>query len=228
MSSLHHSYFFNLSEFAHHSLFDGTTYVWEALAKISSYLQQQELGKIEGEISPQAYLINPESISVGKGTIVEPGAYIKGPCIIGENCSVRHGAYVRGNLIAGNECIIGHDSEMKNVILLNHAYAGHFAYVGDSILGNYTNLGAGTKCANLKLNNGTVCVRFEGKKIETNLRKFGAIVGDHSQTGCNSVSNPGTLMGKGVHCYPCVNFGGFIPSHHQVKMNQSPVLSVIG
>ena len=218
MDNTNPDYFFDLSNFKHQSIFDGCDNVWEVLSKISPYLDNLKLGKIDGEISKQAYLINPEKISIGKGTIVEPGAYIKGPCIIGENCTVRHGAYIRGNLIAGDNCVLGHDSEFKNAILFNNAHAAHFAYVGDSILGNSVNLGAGTICANLKLNNGLVSIRVENEKIETNLRKLGAIIGDFSQTGCNSVLNPGTLLGKNVSCYPCSNFGGFIPSEKKVKL----------
>jgi NDP-sugar pyrophosphorylase family protein len=218
------SYFFDLSSYPFLELFSDVQYPWEVLAKIGPYLKQQRLGQIEGTISPQAYLVNPELISIGLGTIVEPGAYIQGPCIIGQNCLIRHGAYIRGQVITGDRCVIGHASELKNIVFLNDVHAAHFAYVGDSILGNHVNLGAGTRCANLKLDRTSIVVHYQGRKIETGIKKFGAILGDHSQTGCNAVTNPGTLMGVGVFCYPCVNIGGFIPSRSIIKMEAKPIV----
>lgn len=215
---------FDLSLFAHRALFSEEIYVWDALKKVESYIRTQKLGNIEIEIPDGVHLVHPELISIGKGTVIEPGAYIKGPCIIGENCQVRQGAYIRGNVIVGNHCVIGHDTEMKSVIMLDYANAAHFAYLGDSILGNRVNLGAGTKCANLRLDHGEVKVEIEGKKVATGLKKFGAILGDDTQLGCNSVTNPGTVTGKGVFCYPCVNFGGVIPAKSVVKNPQPPVI----
>ena len=211
------AYYFDLKTYAHATLFDECAHVWQALPKIGSYLSSLELGVIEGDVDPRAYLINPESITIGPGSTVEPGAYIKGPCVIGRDCTVRHGAYIRGNLVAGDRCVIGHDTEVKNAILLDGAQASHFAYVGDSILGAGCNLGAGTKCANLKLGDGEVVVRCEGEKIASGLRKFGVVIGDGAQTGCNSVTNPGTLIGPGAICYPCVSVGGFVPRESRVK-----------
>ncbi len=211
------SVFFDLASFQHRALFEQLTFVWEALPKIGPYLKSQALGEIEVTVPAGVHLVNPELISIGKGTVLEPGAYIKGPCLIGANCTVRHGAYIRGDLIAGDGCVIGHDSEIKNAILLNGAHAAHFAYVGDSILGNQVNLGAGVKCANLKLDNSPVAIHHEGQRIATGLRKFGAIIGDGTQIGCNSVTNPGTLIGRQVLCFPCLNLGGVILSDQIVK-----------
>lgn len=211
------SYFFDLKEFAHAALFKNCRYVWEALKEIEKYLKGVKLGEIRTEIPLNAFLIDAHLISIGEGTVIEPGAYIKGPCIIGKNCSIRHGAYIRGGVVAGDSCVIGHDTEMKNAILLNHTQAAHFAYVGDSILGNHVNLGAGTKCANLKLDHRNIEISHEGQRIDTGLRKFGAIIGDHASLGCNSVTNPGTLIGQNVLCYPCINFGGFIASDRIIK-----------
>lgn len=221
---MHESYFFDLSAYSHHSLFEWLDYPWLALSHLESYLKGQVLGIHEGEISSQAYLVHPELISIGKGTIVEPGAYIQGPCVIGKNCRVRHGAYIRGNVLSGDDCVIGHDTEVKNSIFLNQTQAAHFAYVGDSILGNGVNLGAGVKCANLKLDHGVISVRYRNQTIQTPLRKFGVLIGDGSQIGCNSVTNPGTLIGKNVKCYPCVNIGGFIPSRSIVKPQSQPII----
>lgn len=217
---LHHDTYFDLNHYKHKKLFADCTYVWEALTQIDDYLKQQTLGNIEAAIPEGVFLENPHLISISRGTVIEPGAFIRGPCIIGENCSVRHGAYIRGNLIAGNNCVIGHDTEIKNVIMLDHAVAAHFAYLGDSILGNNVNLGAGTKCANLKLDGSEIIVKTQEKKVPTGLRKFGAIIGDGARTGCNSVTNPGTFLGKNSCFHPCVNFGGIIPANHQVKSEQ--------
>lgn len=203
--------FFDLAEFAHRAIFSPTEAVWDSLKQISQYLASLRLGEILGEVAKEAYLVNREKISIGKGSIVEPGAYIQGPCIIGEQCEVRHGAYIRGNVITGNRCVIGHATEVKNSIFLNHALAGHFAYIGDTILGNHVNLGAGTKCANLRFDNLPIHIVWQGKKFETGLRKLGAILGDRVQTGCNSVTNPGTILGKECKLSPCMTARGFIP-----------------
>lgn len=216
--------FFDLTDYEHARLIMDCKMPWDALSNIHGYLTLHQLGRIEIEPSKGSYLINPEQISIGKGTVVEPGAYIKGPCIIGKNCTVRHGAYIRGDFICGNDCIIGHDTEVKNAIFLDGVHAAHFAYVGDSILGNKVNLGAGTKCANLKLDTSKIVIRIHGERIETGLRKFGAIIGDGSQTGCNSVLNPGTLLGKNVCCYPCTNFGGYVEANHVVKPSHNVII----
>lgn len=220
MNNLSPEYFFDLSKFAHSSIFDGCTYVWEALAHIKEYLQKIPLGKIETEVPQGTFLDQPELISIGKGTIIEPGAYIRGPCLIGESCTIRHGAYIRGDFIAGNHCIIGHDTEAKNTLMLDRAFAAHFAYLGDTILGNRVNLGAGVKCANLKLDHKGIFIRLGDQLVETGLRKFGAIIGDDCQLGCNTVTNPGTLLGQHVYCYPSLNIGGYIPSRNIVRSTQ--------
>ncbi|MBW2071794.1 MAG: glucose-1-phosphate thymidylyltransferase [Deltaproteobacteria bacterium] len=145
------------------------------------------------------------NISLGPGVVVEPGALIKGPAIIGAHCEVRQGAYLRGHCLVGDGCVVGHTTEMKHAVMLHGAKAGHFAYIGDSILGSSTNLGAGTKLANLKIIDTPVTVRFAGETYDTGLRKFGAIIGDNSETGCNSVTNPGTLLGPRCLVYPGVS-----------------------
>lgn len=219
------SYFFDLSRYAHAALFSEDVQPWLVLQKLSAYINSQQLGEIKGTVSSSAYLINPELITIGEGSIVEPGAYIQGPCIIGRDCVVRHGAYIRGNVLTGNQCVIGHDSEVKHAIFLDKAHAAHFAYVGDSILGNEVNLGAGTKCANFKLDQTPINLLINGKKIPTQMRKLGAIIGDKSQIGCNTVTNPGTLIGKEVRCYPCLNIESFIPSRSIIKPGMKPVMT---
>jgi len=194
---------FNLSTFSHSQLFDSCSYAWEALIILTQYLEKQKLGKIECPIPSGAYLINPEQISIGKGTIIEPGAYIQGPCLIGKECEIRHGAYIRGNVLIGNRCVIGHATEVKKAILLDNVQASHFNYIGDSILGNRVHLGAGVKLANVRFDGKEVNF-FEGKeKILTGLKKLGAILGDDTKLGCNAVTNPGTIMEMGSICHPC-------------------------
>lgn len=137
-----------------------------------------------------------DKIAIGKGVLIETGAFIRGPAIIGDHTEVRQGAYLRGNIVTGKGCVLGHTSEIKHAIFLDNAKAGHFNYIGDSILGNDVNLGAGTKLANLKFISGNIFIEDQGELIDTGRRKFGAILGDNSQTGCNSVTNPGTILGK--------------------------------
>lgn len=141
-------------------------------------------------------ILSGAKIGLGKGVFVEAGALIKSPALLGDHTEVRQGAYLRGCCLTGKRCVIGHVTEVKNTIFLDDAKAGHFAYLGDSILGNDVNLGAGTKLANLRFVKGDIIVKTPTGPVVTGLRKLGAILGDHVQTGCNSVTNPGTLLGK--------------------------------
>ncbi|MDR3570470.1 MAG: hypothetical protein P4L43_20795 [Syntrophobacteraceae bacterium] len=163
---------------------------------------------IEGEETTEAAVLWEgsvlwdESVYIGPGAVVEPGALVQGPTVIGPHTEVRHGAYVRGKCVVGARCIVGHTTEIKSSVMLDGAKAGHFAYVGDSVIGCEANLGAGTKLANLKIREQSIRVMAHGTRIVTNLRKFGAILGDHVETGCNSVTNPGTVLGKGCQVFP--------------------------
>lgn len=224
MSSIRTVQLFDLDQFFHKELLLSSEYPWDALQKLNTYLLQQPLGEIEVEIPEGAFLINPETISIGKGTVIEPGAYIKGPCIIGENCQIRHGAYIRGNVLIGDRCVVGHASELKTVIMLNESLAPHFAYVGDSILGNRVNLGAGTICSNLRMDHAEIIVKLNGDQWRSGSKKLGAILGDGTQTGCNSVCNPGTITGKNVSIFPCMHVTGVIPENSIVKMRDKPVV----
>jgi bifunctional N-acetylglucosamine-1-phosphate-uridyltransferase/glucosamine-1-phosphate-acetyltransferase GlmU-like protein len=157
--------------------------------------RRQEL--LEGaSVLMAGVILDGGPLSLGKGVLVESGAYLKSPVILGDYTEVRQGAYLRGYCLTGKRCVVGHVTEVKHAIFLDDAKAGHFAYLGDSILGNQVNLGAGTKLANLRFTGGEVGVRTEKGHVATGLRKFGAILGDQVQTGCNSVTNPGTLLGK--------------------------------
>jgi NDP-sugar pyrophosphorylase family protein len=204
---------FDLFPFEHRALFQTIQYPWEALGKaLENYILQTIKPKIRGEVDSRVFLLNEAQIEIGEGSVVEPGAYIKGPVIIGKNCVIRHGAYLRGNILVGDHCVLGHDTEVKGSIFLNKAKAAHFNYVGDSILGNSVNLGAGTKLANLKVMAGSITVTSEsGEKVDTGLRKLGAILGDQVETGCNAVCAPGTIVGKRSVIYANETARGFIP-----------------
>ncbi len=212
------SNFFDLTDFEHKAVFDNCKYVWEAISRIGQYILFYSMGhecvQNPEYILPNSFIDNTENIFIGKGTVVEPGAFIQGPAIIGKNCQIRSGAYIRGNVVIGDNCIVGHTSELKNVIMLNKSQAPHFNYCGDSILGTGVNLGCGTVLSNLPMTSvkdqvtglrNSIMVEINGKTIDTKLSKFGAIIGDYSQTGCNSVLNPGTLLGKGCMVYPNIS-----------------------
>jgi len=160
-----------------------------------------------------------ERIYIGRGTVIEPCALIRGPAIIGDDTEIRHGAYIRGDVLVGNDCVVGHTTEIKSSVMLGGSKAGHFAYIGDSILGR-VNLGAGTKLANLKIIDSPVVLQVNNQTYKTGLRKFGAILADGVETGCNTVTAPGTLLGKGVLLYPNTTARGYYPPGMVVKIKQ--------
>lgn len=171
----------------------------------------------QGEVLPRASLImagvslTSDDIEIGEGALIESGAMIKGPSIIGPNSEVRQGAYVRGAVMSSQGAVIGHNTEAKNTLLLADAKAGHFAYLGDSILGREVNLGAGTKLANLKMNDLPYYFKYENERFKVERRKFGAIIGDQVETGCNTVTSPGALVGRSVKVLPNTTVG---PGYH--------------
>jgi NDP-sugar pyrophosphorylase family protein len=211
---------FRLDGWEHAELFQGLEWAWEALRRIGPYVEARLRPGIEGRVMEGAW-VERERVSIGPGTVVEPGACIFGPAIIGRDSQVRQGAYIRGNALVGEGCVVGHVTEMKNSVMLDGAKAGHFAYVGDSLLGRDVNLGAGTKLANLKINETPVTVRFQGRTHETGLRKFGALIGDACELGCNSVASPGTIIGPGTLVYPNASVSGVIPPRSIVKLKQA-------
>ena len=206
--------FFSLEGFVFAALFEKTDFVWEALVRLLPYLEKQKLGKIESSIGEGVYLQEREKISIGPGCVIEPGAFIQGPCIIGPKTTIRHGAYIRGGVITGADCVIGHATEIKHAILLNGAKAPHLNYVGDSIIGRDVNLGAGAKLANFRADHEEIIIH---KKFPTGLKKLGAILGDGVQLGCNAVTNPGTLIGPHSFCLPCLSIGGVFPKQSQIR-----------
>src|SRR5437773_6400040 len=206
---------FDLSQTEHGAIFEGCEYAWEALKKIESYLLLHLRPGLHNRCEGVAYV--GERVFIGEGTVVEDGAMIKGPAIIGRNCEIRHNAYVRENVIVGDNCVIGNSSEVKNSLLFNKAGAPHFNYIGDSILGYKAHLGAGVKIANFKLVSGTISVEMNGKPFDTGLRKFGALLGDETDIGCNAVLNPGSIIGRGSVIYPNTNWRGVLPAEMIVK-----------
>lgn len=200
--------------------------VLEAIKKISCYLENLSLGKIEVLVPEGVFLESRESIAVGEGTVIEPGAYVRGPVWIGKGCQIRSGAYIRGNVILGDGAIVGHGTEVKESILFPRAHAAHFNYVGNSILGADTNLGAGAVCANFRLDKGEIAVDVEGQKVFTGSTKFGVILGDRSQVGCNSVMSPGTLIGKDVKCPSTITIRGSIPSKAKIRVQKTHSIEV--
>jgi bifunctional N-acetylglucosamine-1-phosphate-uridyltransferase/glucosamine-1-phosphate-acetyltransferase GlmU-like protein len=246
--------FFDLAEFSHTDLFEGTGHAWEGLRNLKSYMDNSDGKSLVHELfSDGVPLSEPlvlyedklssacdcqveydnvtrgglkitrgsqqlqgaslimagatllgSRIQIGRGVLVESGAWIREPVFLGDHSEVRQGAYLRGYCLVGKRCVVGHATEVKHSIFLNDAKAGHFAYVGDSILGGDVNLGAGTKLANLRFLSGEVQVKTPDGMVATGLRKFGAILGDRVQTGCNSVTSPGTLIGSDSFLMPNV------------------------
>ena len=200
---------FDLSQTEHAAIFDGCTHAWEALARLKDYLQTRLKPGLHNRCEGDAWI--GDLVFIGEGTVVEDGAMIKGPAIIGRHCQIRHNAYIRENVIIGDHCVIGNSCEFKNALLFNHCQVPHFNYVGDSILGHQAHLGAGVILSNFKSLPGNVSVQHDGKKIDTGLRKFGALLGDRADIGCNSVLNPGSIIGRGSILYPCTNWRGVLP-----------------
>ncbi len=195
--------FLNLEHTAHPKLFEDQSYVWNALKQIASYLQFRLKPAVLGEL-------------VG----LEQGAVLKGPAWIGENCQIRSGCYVRENVVVGNGVVMGNSCEFKNSIIFDEAQVPHFNYVGDSILGFKAHLGAGVILSNVKLDHGEISVAADESPIATGLTKFGAIVGDRTEIGCNAVINPGSVLGRDCLVYPNVNFRGVLPEGSVVKLRQ--------
>lgn len=198
--------FFNLDNYEHKALFAGTENVWEALNNISKYLEEyfKKIPKgerIKGTVKPGAILMG-DDIFVGEGAKVEPTAYIEGPAIIGPESIIGTAAYIRGGTILGRHCIIGHCTEAKNTIMIDNSAAPHFNFIGDSILGNNVNIGAGVVLANFRLDAKPVPVGNES----TGLIKFGAALGDRVKIGCNSVLEPGTFLGPDTWVLPAQYF----------------------
>lgn len=207
--------YLDLNRTEHRMLFESTVNVWDALKQIPSYLQFRLKPQIQGRLIGKPFVSG--AVFVGRGTVIEHGAMIKGPAWIGEGCEIRNGAYLRENVIIGSGCVIGNSCELKNSIIFDEAQIPHFNYIGDSILGFRSHVGAGVVLSNVKLDHSEITVNSGQGLIPTGLKKFGAILGDRAEIGCNSVLNPGTLIGRDSVLYPGTQWRGVCPANSIVK-----------
>jgi NDP-sugar pyrophosphorylase family protein len=214
--------FFALAGFEHAALFGAGRPVWEALGEaLDAYLAAWPRWELASEVPAGVHVLGGP-ISIAPGCTIEPGAVLRGPMVIGEGCEIRTGAYLRGRVVLGRGCVVGAHTEVKGAILLDGAHAPHQNYVGDSILGRDVNLGAGTILSNVKNVGREVTFRDREAVVRTGLRKFGAVLGDRCRTGCNTVLNPGVLMGPGCVTYPNVSLrSGYYPARTLVKLRQT-------
>ena len=203
---------YNLDETIAKELLESVTYPWEALPKIEEFII--ELGK---KLDTNIYEKKGENIWIAKSAKVAPTAYINGPAIIGEDAEIRHCAFIRGKAIVGNGAVVGNSTELKNVILFNKVQVPHYNYVGDAILGYKAHMGAGSITSNVKSDKKLVVVKNGTEKIETGLKKFGAMLGDNVEVGCNSVLNPGTVIGRNTNIYPLSSVRGVIKENSIYK-----------
>lgn len=193
------------------AIFEGVYHPWEVLTRINAFILEY------AKTLPDDFERIEDDVWVGKGTTIEKSALIKGPAIIGYNCEIRHSAYIRGNVIIGNNVVVGNSTEVKNAILFNKVQVPHFNYVSDSILGFKAHLGAGVITSNLKSDGTLVKVKDGTEIFDTGLRKFGAIIGDFGEVGCNAVLNPGTILGRNCIVYPLCSVRGVVPDNHILK-----------
>jgi len=206
---------FDLTQTEHAALFDGCEFAWEALQRLKDYIDANVKPGLHHTSEGKAYI--GKNVFIGEGTVVEDGVMIKGPAIIGRNCQIRHNAYFREHVIVGDNCVVGNSCELKGALLFNNCQVPHFNYVGDSIIGYKAHLGAGVILSNVKSLKGNVTLQHEGKTIDTGLRKFGALVGDNVEVGCNTVLNPGSIIGRKAVVYPGVNWRGVLPANSIAK-----------
>ena len=198
-------------------LFEGATYPWEVLGRISDFIR--ELGP---KLDTDRFEQRGADIWVAKSANVAPTAFLNGPLIIDEEAEIRHCAFVRGSAIVGRGCVIGNSTELKNVVIFNSVQVPHYNYVGDSVLGYKSHMGAGSITSNIKSEKTLVAVKDGTEKIETGLKKIGAMLGDYVEVGCNSVLNPGTVIGRGSNIYPLSSVRGVVPANSIYK-NRSEV-----
>lgn len=203
---------YDLTHTAAAPLLDKLTYPWEALPKIGEFIL-----KLGSTLSPEEYEQRGDNVWIAKSARVFDSAYINGPAIIGPNTEVRQCAFIRGNALVGAGCVVGNSTELKNVILFDSVQVPHYNYVGDSILGYKSHMGAGSITSNIKSDKTLVVISADGDRMETGLKKIGAMLGDRVEVGCNSVLNPGTIIGKDSTIYPLSMVRGFIPARSIYK-----------
>ncbi len=202
-------------------IFEGKTYPWEVLPEISSFIK-----KLGETLATDSYTKVAEDVWIAKSATVAASAFIQGPCIIDEDAEVRHCAFIRGNAVVGKGAVVGNSTELKNVILFNKVQVPHYNYIGDSVLGYKAHFGAGSLTSNVKSDKTLVTVKGIQQSVETGLKKFGAMVGDEVEVGCNSVLNPGTVLGKKSQIYPLSCVRGTVPEEHIYKSNDQIVQKI--
>ncbi len=194
------------------ALLEGYRYPWQALGEIGAFI------KALGQNLPAGDYAHPEEfVWIHRTARLFPNHYIAGPCIIGPETQVRPGAFIRGNALVGEGCVVGNSTELKNVILFDGVQVPHYNYVGDSILGHKAHMGAGAVTSNVKQDKSPVTLAFGENRVDTGLKKFGAILGDFAEIGCNAVLNPGTVIGRGSRVYPLAMVRGVVPAGHICK-----------
>lgn len=208
MNNIKISDLYDLSHTDAKEYLEGFTYPWEALKGISDFII-----KLGNTLSPDEYDNPSENVWVHKTAKVFPTAYLGAPCIIGAETEVRHGAFVRGSALVGKNCVVGNSVELKNVILFDNVQTPHYNYVGDSILGYKSHMGAGSITSNVKSDKTNVVVKSEDEQLETGIKKIGAMLGDYVEVGCNSVLNPGTVIGRNSNIYPTSCVRGVVPEN---------------
>lgn len=211
---------FDLDKTIAKDLFEGAVYPWEVLPKIKEFI-----AKLGNTLDPEIYEKRGEDIWVAKSAKVAPSAYLGGPLIICENAEIRHCAFIRGSAIVGAGAVVGNSTELKNAVLFDGVQVPHYNYVGDSILGYKAHTGAGAITSNLKSDKKLVTVMCDGEKVETGVKKFGAMLGDFADIGCNSVLNPGTVVGRGTRVYPLSMVRGYV-SEHSIYKNKNEVVII--
>ncbi len=210
---------YNLEETIAKNLLEKYEYPWEALPEISNFII--ETGK---KLDTNIYQQKEDNIWIAKSATIYPTAYIKGPAIIGENAEVRHCAFIRGNAIVGNNAVVGNSTELKNVILFNNVQVPHYNYVGDSILGYKSHMGAGSITSNVKSDKKLIIVKNGEKQIETGLKKFGAMIGDNVEVGCGSILNPGSVIGRNTNIYPLSSVRGVV-KENSIYKNKNEIVT---
>lgn len=193
-------------------LLESKTYPWEVLPLISEFIV-----KLGNTLSEEEYEKRGENVWVAKSAKVAPTAFINGPAIIGKDAEIRHCAFIRGNALVGEGAVVGNSTELKNVILFNKVQVPHYNYVGDSVLGFKSHMGAGSITSNVKSDKKLVVVKGQNVQIETGMKKFGAMLGDEVEVGCGSVLNPGTVVGSHTNIYPLSSVRGVVPSNSIYK-----------
>lgn len=210
---------YDLNETIAKDIFNNCTYPWEALPNIKDFII-----KLGNTLDLNEYKKIDDNIWIEKSATIAPTAYIHGPAIIGKNTEIRHCAYIRGNAIIGDNCVVGNSTELKNVILFNNVQVPHYNYVGDSILGHHSHMGAGSITSNVKSDKKLIIIKNEKTQIETGLKKIGAMIGDNVEIGCGSILNPGSVIGKNTNIYPLSSVRGVIPKNSIYK-KQNEIVS---